>query len=180
MKRRVRAKEPDEEYRGVQGAQDAVGSMSIFTPSHLGRWEALYSDLMTGERMSLTLEGTWMLAEKPGLVAVFDSDEVVYVAGTRNIAKTLQGYLKGGSACEFRTLTASVDLGVSQKTAEKRAKDGQVGQRVDKLVARLRYRVAPAQPSVLDAVARAFVAVADPRFNGPTAQGNLAIDALPK
>ncbi len=154
--------------------------MSVFTPSHLGRWEALYDDLLGGERMSLIPEGTWMLAEKPGLVAVFDQDEVVYVAGTRNIAKTLQGYLKGGSACEFRTLAAQVDLGVSQKTAEKRAQDGPMGQRVDKLAARLRYRVVPVQPSVLDAVSRAFVAVSDPRFNGPTAQGNLAIDALPK
>ena len=154
--------------------------MSVFTPSHLGRWEALYNDLLAGERMSLTHEGTWMLAEKPGLAAVFDGDEVVYVEGTRNIAKMLQGYLKGGSACEFRTLAAEVDLGVSQRTAEQRAKDGPVAQRVDKLVARLRYRVVPAQPSVLDAVSRAFVAVSDPRFNGPTAQGNLAIDALPK
>ena len=154
--------------------------MSVFTPSHLGRWEALYDDLLAEERMSLTAEGTWMLAEKPGLVAVFDGDEVVYVAGTRNIAKTLQGYLKGGSACEFRTLAAQVDLGVSQKTAEKRAQDGPVGQRVDKLAARLRYRVVPVQPSVLDAVSRAFIAVSDPRFNGPTARGNLAIDALPK
>jgi len=154
--------------------------MSVFTPSHLGRWEGLYDDLLTGERMSLTPEGTWMLAEKPGLVAVFDGDEVVYVAGTQSIAKALQGYLKGGSACEFRTLAAQVDLGVSQKTAEKRAQEGPVGVRVDKLVARLRYRVVPVQPSVLDAVSRAFVAVSDPRFNGPTAQGNLAIDALPK
>ncbi len=154
--------------------------MSVFTPSHLGRWEALYDDLLGGERTSLTPEGTWMLAEKPGLAAVFDRDEVVYVAGMRNIAKTLQGYLKGGSACEFRTLAAQVDLGVSQKTAEKRAQDGPVGQRVDKLAARFRYRVVPVQPSVLEAVSRAFVAVSDPRFNGPTAQGNLAIDALPK
>ena len=130
--------------------------------------------------MSLAPEGTWMLAEKPGFVAVFDGDEVVYVAGTRNIAKTLQGYLKGGSACEFRTLVAEVDLGVSQRTAEKRAQEGPVGQRVDKLVARFRYRVVPAPPSVLEAVSRAFVVVSDPRFNGPTADGNLAIDALPK
>jgi len=130
--------------------------------------------------MSLTAEGTWMLAEKPGLVAVFDGEEVVYVAGTRNIAKTLQGYLKGGSPSEFRTYLAMVDLGVSQKTAEKRAQEGQVGQRVEKAAARLKYRVVPAQQSVLDVLARAFLAVADPRLNGPTALGNLAIDALPK
>ena len=154
--------------------------MSVFMPSHLGRWEGLYDDLLTGERMSLTPEGTWMLAEKPGFVAVFDGEEVVYVEGTRNIAKTLQGYLKGGSACEFRTLAAEVDLGVSQKTAEKRAQEGPVGQRVDRLAGRFRYRVVPAQPSVLEAVSRAFAVVSDPRFNGPTSRGNLAIDALPK
>lgn len=140
----------------------------------------MYRDLLAGERLSLTPEGTWMLAEKPGVVAVFDGDEVVYVAGTRNIAKTLQGYLKGGSACEFRTLAAEVGLGVSQRTAEARAQDGQVGERVSKLVGRFKYRVVPAQPSLVEAVARAFVVVADPRFNGPTAAGNLAIDALPK
>jgi len=154
--------------------------MSVFISSHLGRWEALYGDLLGGERASLTPEGTWMLAEKPGLVAVFDGDETVYLGGTRNIAKTLQGFLKGGAACEFRTLLAEVDLGVSQKTAENRAKDGPLSQRVDKAVARFKYRVVPAQPAVVDAVAQAFAVVADPRFNGPTALGNLAIDALPK
>ena len=157
-----------------------VGSMNVFTPSHLGRWEALYSDLLQGERMSLTPEGTWMLAEKPGLVAVFEGDEVVYLASTRNIAKTIQVFLRGGSACEFRTLLAQVDLGASQKTAETRAQDGHMGQRVDKAASRFKYRVVPAQPSALEPLERAFVTVADPRLNGQTARGNLAIDALPK
>jgi hypothetical protein len=154
--------------------------MGIFTPSHLGRWERLYKELVEGERHSLTPQGTWMLAEKPGLVAVFDGDEVVYITGARSIAKTVQGLLKGGAVNELRTLVAVIDLNISPRTADIRAKNGPAGQRIDKVISKLSYTVAPAQPNLLEPLSQAFIAVADPRYNGPTALANLAIDALPK
>ena len=54
------------------------------------------------------------------------------------------------------------------------------GQRVDTAVASYTYAICPASAGLLDTLSAAFTAVADPRFNGPTAQSNLAIDALPK
>ena len=153
---------------------------STFTQAHLGKWEQLYRDLLEGESLPLTPEGIWMLGDKPGMIAVFEDDEPVHISGTTNIAKNLQTYIKGGAVSGFRTLVAILDLGASQKTAEQRAKSGPLAERVDKRVAKMRYRVVPAPTQLLDTLAAAFTVVADPRYSGPTALANRAIDALPQ
>ena len=38
--------------------------MPTFTPSHLGKWESLFTDLVDGEGSALTEEGIWMLGAK--------------------------------------------------------------------------------------------------------------------
>ena len=154
--------------------------MQQFSPSDLGKWEAHYRQLFDGEKHSLSEAGTWALADKPGLVAIFDGDEPVFVLGTRTIAKTLQSFHKPGSVNEFRSLVAIVECGLSPKNIEKKYKNGRTGQRVDTAVASYTYAICPASAGLLDTLSAAFTAVADPRFNGPTAQSNLAIDALPK
>ena len=87
--------------------------MPTFTPSHLGKWESLFTDLVGGEGSALTEEGIWMLGAKPGLVCVFDEEEPLYIEAVDNISKTLQCYLKGGSECDFRTMVGIVEMGAS-------------------------------------------------------------------
>ena len=154
--------------------------MTQFSTSDLGRWEDTYRTLVATERHSLTPEGTWMLGDKPGLLAVFDGEEMVYLSATRNLAKALQGLLREGSEHEMRTLAAIVDLGVPAKTAAARARSGPTAQRVTKLLARMLYSVAQAPVPQLEALEGAFVAIADPRYNGRTSLANQAIDRLPR
>ncbi len=154
--------------------------MSIFSPSNLGKWEVEYRLLLDGERHSLAPHGTWLLGDKPGLVAIFDGDEVIYIAAASSLAKTLQSFHKEGAANDFRTSVAVFECGISPKNAEKRYKNGRAAKRVDGAIARMTYSVAPVPAQHLEALARAFIAVADPRYNGATALANLAIDALPQ
>jgi len=154
--------------------------MPQFTPTHLGQWESLFRDLVDGHRMPLTLDGSWMLGEKPGLVAVFDADEPVYITFAANISKAIGDFIAGGASNELRTYVAVTDLGASPKTAAEKARDGRIGERVTKRLAQMQYRVAPAPAKLLDALAEAFTIVADPRYNGPTARANRALDALPQ
>ena len=71
--------------------------MPIFTPSHLGKWEPLFSDLLDGETSPLTEEGTWMLADRSGLVAVFDDGEPVYIGSAEKLGRELQIAVAGVS-----------------------------------------------------------------------------------
>lgn len=154
--------------------------MMQFSPSDLGKWEPAYRTLTAGERHSLTPEGVWMIGEKPGLIAIFDDDDIVYIASTRNLSKTLQSFPREGAECELRTLVATVDLGVPGKTAHARASKGPAAQRVSRLLSRMTYAVAQVSPAHMDAIRDAFVAIADPRYNGRTSLANQALDQLPK
>jgi|GEM_PF-375703 hypothetical protein len=154
--------------------------MQQFSPSDLGKWEEQYRQLIDGEKHSLSEAGTWALADKPGLVAIFDGEEPVFLTGTKTLAKTLQSFHKPASVNDFRSLVAIVECGLSPKNIEKKYKSGRTGQRVDTAVASYTYAICPAPAAQLDSLSAAFTAVADPRFNGLTAQANLAIDALPK
>ncbi len=154
--------------------------MPIFTPAHLGKWEPLYSDLLDGETSPLTEEGTWLLADRSGLMAVFDDGEPVYVGAAEKLGKELQIAVAGGAESELRTLVAVIELGASKKSAAARAKSGPLSTRVSRKIAKMRFRVVPASPSQMANVAEAFAVVADPRYNGPTARANAALDALPK
>jgi len=153
--------------------------MSNFTPTHLGKWEPTFTDLIDGEGTALTAEGTWMLGDKPGLVCVFDDDEPLYIEASTNIAKTLQCYINGGSECEFRTMVGVVEMGASLKNAAQRAKSGPLALRISKRVEKFRYRVAAAPAKSLTQLADAFNVVADTRYTGPSALANRALDALP-
>lgn len=154
--------------------------MMQFNSTDLGKWEAAYLTLTNGERHSLTPEGVWMIAEKPGLIAVFDDDDIVYIASTKNLSKSLQSFSREGAECEIRTMAAIVDLGVPGKTAAKRAAKGPTAQRVSKLIGRMTYTVAQAAPAQMESISDAFIAIADPRYNGRTSLANQALDRLPK
>ena len=154
--------------------------MQQFSPADLGKWEKEYRLLIEGERHSLTEQGTWALADKPGLLAVFDEDEPIYIGHSRGLAKTLQSFHKVGVVNEFRNYVAIIECGLAPKNIEKKYKNGRSGQRVDTAVSRFFYAISPAPTAQLEPLAAAFTAVADPRYNGPTALSNMAIDALPK
>ncbi|HCV27480.1 MAG TPA: hypothetical protein DGB32_04060 [Dehalococcoidia bacterium] len=151
-----------------------------FNSTDLGKWETPYLTLTTGERHSLTPEGVWMIGDKPGLLAIFDDDDIVYVASTKNLAKLLQSLPRDGAECEMRTLAAIVDLGVPFRTAAKRASKGPTAQRVTRLVNRMTFSVAQVAPAHMDTIRDAFIAIADPRYNGRTSLANQALDRLPR
>ena len=75
---------------------------------------------------------------------------------------------------------AIIECGLAPKNIEKKYKNGRSGQRVDTAVSRFFYAISPAPSRQLSALAAAFRAVADPRYNGATALSNMAIDALPR
>ena len=118
--------------------------MPTFTPSHLGKWESLFTDLVDGEVSALTEEGIWMLVEKPALVCVFDEKEPLYIEAAVNISKTLQCYVKGGSECDFRTMVGVVEMGASLRNAASRAKACPLALRISKRVEKFRYSVVQA------------------------------------
>lgn len=154
--------------------------MSTFTPSHLGKWEELYQRLLSPSAMPLNPDVIWMLGNKPGLVAVMDAGEAVYIEGVADIGKALTSYLSGAAECDFRTRVAIVELGASPRTASERAKKGPLAERVNKAIRGYSFNVVPATASTVEALASAFRVVADPRFNGPTAWANAVLDALPR
>jgi hypothetical protein len=154
-------------------------SMPTFTPTHLGKWEQLFTDLVDGEGAALTEEGTWMLGDKSGLVCVFEDDEPLFIEASSNISKTVLCYIKGGAECEFRTMVGIVEMGASAKNAAQRAKSGPLALRISKRVEKFRYRVSPGPVKSLSQLADAFNVVADTRYAGPSALANRALDALP-
>ena len=154
--------------------------MPVFTPAHLGKWERLYRDLLEGETQPLTEEGTWMLADRTGLMAAFDDGEVVFIGASEKLGKELQVAVSGGAESTLRSLVAVVEFGASRKNAATRARSGPLAQRISRKIAKMRYRVVPSPQSQIAVLAEAFAVVADPRYNGPTARSNAALDALPK
>ncbi len=154
--------------------------MQQFSPADLGKWEKEYRQLIEGERHSLTEQGTWALADKPGLLAVFDEDEPIFIGHSKTLAKTLQSFHKVGVVNEFRNYVAIIECGLAPKNIEKKYKNGRSGQRVDVAVSKFFFAISPAPATQLAPLAAAFTAVADPRYNGPTALANMAIDALPQ
>ncbi len=154
--------------------------MMQFNSTDLGKWEIPYLTLTSGERHSLTPEGVWMIGDKPGLLAIFDDDDIVYVAATKSLAKLLQALPREGAECELRTLAAIVDLGVPAKTAAKRAAKGPTAQRVTRIINRMTFSAAQVSPAHMETIKDAFIAIADPRYNGRTSIANQALDRLPK
>lgn len=154
--------------------------MPLFTPSHLGKWEELFKMLLEGDSLPLTEEGTWMLGSKPGIVAVLHESEPVFIEASKDISKTLNEYVNGSNRSSFRTQVAITELGASPRTAPDRVKQGPLADRVNKTIADYRFNVVPATATQVERLAEAFTVVADPRLNGPTAQANAVIDALPK
>ena len=154
--------------------------MSLFTPAHLGKWETLYKRLLDSESLPLTEDGTWMLGRKTGIIAVLHEDEPIYIEASRDIGRTVSEYLSGGGSSEFRVKLATVELGASPRNASERSRKGPLAERINRLLPQYRFTAVPATDALAERLAAAFTIVADPRLNGPTAQSNAIIDALPQ
>ena len=154
--------------------------MSVFTPAHLGKWEPLYTRLLEGETLPLTEDGTWMLGRKTGIVAVLHESEPIYIEATRDVGKTIGEYLNGAANCDFRAKIATVELGASPRNVLERSRKGPLADRINRLLPQYRFTAVPATEALAERLAAAFTIVADPRLNGPTAQANAVIDALPR
>ncbi len=154
--------------------------MSVFAPAHLGKWEELYTRLFESESLPLTPDGVWMLGNKPGIIAITHDNEPIYIQASKDISRTLGEYLHGGNPSDFRAKLAIVELGASSRTALERTRKGPLAERVDRLMPSFRFTVVPATEAMAERLAAAFTVVADPRLNGPTAQANAILDALPQ
>lgn len=130
--------------------------------------------------MPLTDEGAWMLGRKTGVIAVMHDGEPIYIEATKDIGKTIGEYLNGGANCDFRAKVAIVELGASSRTALERSRKGPVAERINRLLSQYRFAAVPATDALAERLAAAFVVVADPRLNGPSAQANAILDALPR
>ena len=154
--------------------------MTLFTPSHLGKWESLYRRLLEGDSLPLTEDAVWMLGRKTGVIAVMHEGEPIYIEATKDIGRTISDYLSGGSNCDFRSKLGILELGASPRTAMERSRKGPLAERIDKLLPQYRFSAVPATEALADRLADAFTIIADPRLNGPTAEANAVIDALPR
>ncbi len=154
--------------------------MSVFTPAHLGKWEPLYKRLLEGETLPLTEEGGWMLGRKTGVIAVLHENEPIFIEASKDIGRTIGEYINGSANCEFRAKVAVVELGASPRTALERSRKGPLAERINRLLPQYRFAIVPATDALSERLAAAFTVVADPRLNGPTAQANAVLDALPK
>ncbi len=154
--------------------------MSVFTPAHLGKWEPLYKRLLEGETLPLTEEGGWMLGRKTGVIAVLHENEPIFIEASKDIGRTIGEYINGSVNCEFRAKVAVVELEASPRTALERSRKGPLAERINRLLPQYRFAIVPATDALSERLAAAFTVVADPRLNGPTAQANAILDALPK
>ncbi len=154
--------------------------MSVFTPSHLGKWEKLYRTLIEGESWPLTENMVWMLGNKSGIIAVLHENEPIHLEASKDIAKTIGEYLNPASNCDFRMQVAITDLGASPRTVADRIKTDPLSARVNRALGNMRFNIVPATPAQAERLADAFIVVADPRLSGFTARANAVIDALPK
>ena len=154
--------------------------MSVFTPAHLGKWEPLYTRLLEGETLPLTEDGTWLLGRKTGIVAVLHESEPIYIEATRDVGKTVGEYVNGAANCDFRAKIATVELGASPRNVLERSRKGPLADRINRMLPQYRFTAVPATEALAERLAAAFTIVADPRLNGPTAQANAVIDALPR
>ena len=75
--------------------------MTLFTPSHLGKWESLYRRLLEGDSLPLTEDAVWMLGRKTGVIAVIHEGEPIYIEATKDIGRTISDYLSGGQQLRF-------------------------------------------------------------------------------
>ena len=153
--------------------------MSLFTPAHLGKWEPLYTRLLEGESLPLTEDAAWMLGRKTGIIAIVHEGEPIYIEATKDIGRTIGEYINGGINCDFRSKIGIVELGASPRTAVERSRKGPLAERINRLLPQYRFSAVPATEAVAERLAAAFTIVADPRLNGPTAEANAIIDALP-
>ena len=153
--------------------------MSVFTPTHLGKWEPLYRRLLEGETLPLTDDGAWMLGRKTGVIAVMHEGEPIYIEASKDIGRTIGEYLAGGANCEFRAKLGIVELGASPRTALERSRKGPLADRINRLLPQYRFAAVPATDAASERLAAAFTVVADPRLNGPTAEANAILDSLP-
>lgn len=154
--------------------------MSLFTPAHLGKWEPLYTRLLEGESLPLSEDATWMLGRKTGIIAVLHESEPIYIESSRDIGRTIGEYLSGAGNSDFRVNLATVELGASPRNAIERSRKGPLADRINRLLPQYRFSAVPATDALAERLAAAFTVVADPRLNGPTAQSNAIIDALPQ
>ena len=152
----------------------------MFSTSHLGKWGNLYKNLIEGEKIPFNETETWLLGGKPGIIAIFELDEVVYLTSTSNIIKEIQQFLKSDNLHEFRRMVAIIDLGISITSVGKGIRSKNMTLRINKKIKDFKFRIVPIRESIRIRVSEAFIAVADPRYNGPTSKSNLAIDNLPK
>ena len=81
---------------------------------------------------------------------------------------------------EFRRMVAIIDLGISITSVGKGIRSKNMTLRINKKIKDFKFRIVPIRESIRIRVSEAFIAVADPRYNGPTSKSNLAIDNLPK
>lgn len=153
--------------------------MSLFTPAHLGKWEPLYMRLLQGESLPLTEDAAWMLGRKTGVIAIVHEGEPIYIEATKDIGRTISEYLNGGANCDFRAKIGIIELGASPRTAVERSRKGPLAERINRLLPQYRFSAVPATEAAAERLAAAFTVVADPRLNGPTAEANAIIDALP-
>ena len=155
-------------------------AITMFSSSHLGKWEKLYINLTEGERTPFKESETWLLGKKPGIISIFESDEIVYITSTSDIVKEIQQLLKSNNSHEFRKMVAIVDLAISTNYLTKGLNNKKMNQRIDKKIQGFKFRIVPIRENLRVRISDAFIAVADPRYNGPTTMSNLAIDNLPK
>ena len=121
-----------------------------------------------------------MLGRKTGVVAVMHEGEPIFIEATKDIGKTISEYLVGSAGCDFRATLATVELGASPRNAYERSRKGPLAERINRMLPQYRIAAVPATDAVAERLAAAFTVVADPRLNGPTANSNAILDALPR
>ena len=154
--------------------------MAVFTSAHLGKWESLYKNLIKGEQFPLTEQSTWIMADKPGLIALFDEMEVVYIGSTEKIGRTLRTFINGGVDNDLRAYVAETEFNIPPKHSTKRSRNGLIAKKINRRLRKMTFRVTPAPKIHLKLLSEAFSVVSDAKYNGPSAKSNRAIDSLPQ
>ena len=122
-----------------------------------------------------------MLGRKTGIIAVMHDGEPIYIEATRDIGKTVGEYING--RCELRLSaprSRPSSLGHRPRNVNERSRKGPLADRINRMLPQYRFTAVPATDALAERLAAAFTIVADPRLNGPTAQANAVIDALPR
>ncbi len=121
-----------------------------------------------------------MLGNKPGIICIFEDEEIVYLKNSKSIDKTLNEIINVNKNNELIRIMLKIELGFSEKKIKQKIISNANRNKIKKILKRFEFSLISIDISHSEAVANAFIIVCDPRYNGQTTNMNEVLDNIPE